>query len=151
MEVQSPMNISIGVGMIATGVPVYFLFIYIRKPEPIKKMLSIGVGMIATGVPVYFLFIYIRKPEPIKKMLILFQKPLHHCRYWCGDDCNRRPCIFLVHLHQETRANQENAKKYDSISSEDYDGGTTSEVIGALDGFMQKLMMVCKPEKPASL
>ncbi|XP_069999292.1 large neutral amino acids transporter small subunit 2 [Penaeus vannamei] len=52
---------------------------------------GMGVGMIATGVPVYFLFIYVRKPEPIRKML------------------------------------------------------------RSLDGFMQKLMMVCKPEKPASL
>lgn len=37
--IAAPVETGIGVGMIATGVPVYFLFIYIRKPEPIKKML----------------------------------------------------------------------------------------------------------------
>lgn len=37
--IAAPIETGMGVGMIATGVPVYFLFIYVRKPEPIRKML----------------------------------------------------------------------------------------------------------------
>ena len=37
----SPLNTAIGTGMILTGVPVYFLFIYWKnKPPIIKKILG---------------------------------------------------------------------------------------------------------------
>ncbi|XP_042875488.1 large neutral amino acids transporter small subunit 1-like isoform X3 [Penaeus japonicus] len=37
--IAAPKETGIGVGMIATGAPVYLLFIYLRKPEAIKRML----------------------------------------------------------------------------------------------------------------
>ncbi|XP_042875486.1 large neutral amino acids transporter small subunit 1-like isoform X2 [Penaeus japonicus] len=38
--IAAPKETGIGVGMIATGAPVYLLFIYLRKPEAIKRMLN---------------------------------------------------------------------------------------------------------------